>query len=269
VSEIWTVEERAPAPILRFLPASITIAAAGLLLIACGSSSSENRISPIHADIQIDNPGTFPDPSIFLQRVSASGDLVVVDLMLRSSSAVTFDAIDVDLKFDPGIVHLGGDIFDQAFNKTPFCAPDATDPLHALTCACNASVTNLCSGTILTACSDDSECTPDTCILTCTTAPTTNPLCLTNAAAADSTGELILSIDANTGSGCGAFTKAAGSPDLRLFRLGLTAASTGSSQIELVPFSLPQNPGGCAILHNVTNVGIACASGNALFTAGR
>ncbi len=271
MSRIWTGSEG------RRAVAAVLAAGALLLLPSCGKSKNENKILPVSADIRIDNPATFPAPSVFLQKVSASGDLVIVDVMLRTSSAVTFDAFDLDLTFDPGIVQLGGNVLDPLFATTPFCGHDATNPVTT-DCFCNASVTNVCNITKTQACKVDADCpiipasmplTNETCVIACTQSPTTNPICQNNGGQANSSGEFILGVAAATGpgSGCPAITAPAGT-DTRLFRLGFVAASTGSSPIHFVPFS-STNTGGCAILSGGANLGIPCVDGNATFTASR
>src|SRR5207245_1869249 len=96
-------------------------------------------------------------PSVYFKKVSATGDLVVVDVMLHATmSPIAFDAFDLDLTFDPAIVQLGGTTSDPSFNQTPFCGHDRVtlEP----TCACNTVTTDVCTLSSTTPCSLDADC---------------------------------------------------------------------------------------------------------------
>src|SRR2546426_1060531 len=72
---------------------------AALVSPACsGSNKTENRIRPIEAKLNIVAfPGT-PDPAVFLEPVSTTGDLVTVDVKLHNTTGtpIDFDAFTLE-----------------------------------------------------------------------------------------------------------------------------------------------------------------------------
>lgn len=109
MSRTWTRRSAAPTPPGpgRLLPAAIALPLA-ILLPACGSNDRpKNRIRPIQASLAIDPfPGS-PDPAVYLEKVSTTGDLVTVNVKLRATSAITFDAFNLEFQFDPSRVQVG------------------------------------------------------------------------------------------------------------------------------------------------------------------
>ena len=93
----------------RHLASAVLVAAA---LGACsGGTKNENRIKPVTADLALTPYANSPDPAIFLQKVSTIGDLVTVDVMLHSSTTLTFDSLSLEFHFDPTLVQIA-DVFD-------------------------------------------------------------------------------------------------------------------------------------------------------------
>src|SRR6266540_6679418 len=95
---------------LAVVPLSLLI----FFLSAChGRDNNENRISPIRANLDIQNPymGS-PDPAVYMDKVSTTGDLVTVDVRLRAGSApVSFDTLTLEFTYDFKVVQIG-DVFD-------------------------------------------------------------------------------------------------------------------------------------------------------------
>jgi hypothetical protein len=89
----------------------LTVVFAGLLLAiaACSKSgNTEDKILPVHANISVD--AVTATPAIFFQTSASNtgqNDVVAVDIMLRPSGSVSFSAIDMEVKFDPGLVQIG------------------------------------------------------------------------------------------------------------------------------------------------------------------
>jgi hypothetical protein len=124
--------------------APLAAALAALLLapaLGCGGDdSSPNVIIPITATATLD-PDPPGDPVIYLQKVSEVGDLVTVNVRLRTSTQVTFDAFNLDVRFDPGIVTVAGigyvgtilcgcdeSVINCAYTGEAICQPSATTP---------------------------------------------------------------------------------------------------------------------------------------------
>ena len=90
---------------------SIIFIAAGAFLAfsACDKGgTNEVRILPVHADVSVPAPNSAS--SVFLQKsamdVTATDDVVVVDVMLRSTNSQSYDALAFDVIFDPGLVQI-------------------------------------------------------------------------------------------------------------------------------------------------------------------
>src|SRR5437867_9227298 len=122
----------------------IIVAGALLAFSACDRGGSNHvDILPVHADVTVDLPTAMPDQQIFLQKsaldTSIADDLVVVDVMLRSSTPVTFYDIDMELLFDPGLVEVSR----LEWSMTPL--GDCTDTVAACPLYCTTNVSS--SGT--------------------------------------------------------------------------------------------------------------------------
>ncbi len=140
-----------------------------LLLPACsGSNKTENRIKPIQANLTIAAfPGT-PDPAVFLEGASTTGDLVTVDVKLHTTSLLTFDSLTLEFHFDPTLVQAG-----IQFAPNPSVLGDCNTGLFcAPLCLNNATDANI-TGTLLIGISrnPDPSCPPasigaDTTLLT-------------------------------------------------------------------------------------------------------
>jgi hypothetical protein len=92
---------------------AIVFIAAGLLLpvAACEHGGNEEiKIVPVHADVAVPPPSGATD--VFLQKsamdVTATDDVVVLDVMLRSSASQSYDSLALEvIMSDPGLVQIG------------------------------------------------------------------------------------------------------------------------------------------------------------------
>lgn len=95
---------RKTASIAMFVAAAVLVAVCG-----CSSNEPENVITPNAARLEINDVAT--DPAVFLRKnptdTSNADDVVVVDVMLRSTAAIDFSTINIELLFDPGVVQIG------------------------------------------------------------------------------------------------------------------------------------------------------------------
>ncbi len=123
-----------------------TVCAVLATCLTCSKDKKEvSDILPIHATLSL--TAVAGDPVVFFQRnpsdVSSDDDVVIVDVMLRSSALQSFEAFDLEIRFDPGLVQIG-QVNDTA---TPFgncdsgsvCAPICLN--NAGTPSPNANVT--------------------------------------------------------------------------------------------------------------------------------
>jgi hypothetical protein len=213
------------------------VALALVSLSACTrSESNQNQIAPLQATIAI-NP-VLDDPAvIFVKNSASTSSLVLLDVVLRSSAAVDFDGFTLEIHYNPGIVALGGDPADPGITQTPFG--------H-----CNE---------------------PDT--TNCSSGPAFDPICTSSADLAQSTGELVIGVFANTGEGCPSVSFGGG--QIKLMTIGFMPAGTGTSRIELVYNPAPSEHGDCEILSSLlgspqeVSPPIPCVDGNATFTVTR
>jgi len=135
-----------PASGRRFSPLIATAALLfAILLPSChDSNTNENRIKPILATLHmVTSPGT-PDPAVYLEEVSTTGDLVIVDVKLRNGtgSPIDFDAFTLEFTYDFNLIQVGdaftvnpsvlGDCHAQTVCD-PICNTNATDANHGLT----------------------------------------------------------------------------------------------------------------------------------------
>ncbi len=227
LSRIWTESAG------RFAAAGVM-----LLLAACGGTRSNNiSIKPISADVTFTHAPS-GDHVVYLDKGTAIGDVVTLNLMLRSSTPITMDAFAFDVFFDPGIVNVSGP-------QSPVPLPTPTPFSDTFLGTCNATVT----------------CPP-------AAAPVQNPICLLNSADANFTGDLALGVAVNAPSmtGCPAQTTTPGM-DTRLVTLVFDAATTGSSRIQLPPIST--SAARCAILLNGAAIAISCDDRGAVLTGSR
>ncbi|MGH9749188.1 MAG: hypothetical protein ACRD6R_04610, partial [Candidatus Polarisedimenticolia bacterium] len=221
----------------------LTAAAACVLALAgCGSDDDvPNVILPLIATATV-TPDPGGDPQIYMQKLSETGDLVVVDIRLRTSAMpIQFVAFNLETTFDPSVVtigdlsHAGGIFCDCAFNDPScasavdaICVQSGTTPTGSLVLGASA-----CTG-LGTLCT--STCTGTPCGAECTEATCSRPIF-------DTTGQ----------------------SDVRLLTLGFRAvAETTGTTIEF-----PANPsiadGSCEILVDAgsgfTDLGIPCDLG--------
>ncbi len=203
-----------------------------LCLPACSQNEgNRNEIRPLKATIAIEP--VFANPAVFfVENFASTSSLILLDVMLRSSNSVDFDAFTLEIHYLPGIVGLGGDPVSSGITETPFGR-------------CNEPDTINCS------------------------APAADPLCTSTADSAGSTGELIIGVAANTGQGCPPMTFGGG--EIKLMTIGFVPAGTGQSTIRLVGNTSTSGDGQCEILKAADEVSppIPCLDGNATFTATR
>jgi hypothetical protein len=90
-------------------PIIFIVAGALLAFSACDRGQKpEDKILPVHADVSVPAPASAS--SVFLQKsaldTTATDDVVVVDVMLRSTGSQTYDDLALDVIFDPGLVQI-------------------------------------------------------------------------------------------------------------------------------------------------------------------
>jgi hypothetical protein len=237
--------------------AAAALALAFLLPSCHNSNTSENHIKPILADLQILNPymGS-PDPAVYLDKGSTSGDLVAVHIKLRAGAApLTFDAFTLELTYDPKVMQIGDvfevnpDVLGSCHGQTscdPLCLDNAADANQGLKvdqngkahfvmgvsarAGCPAAKTGRCKAVAITnrSCLVDTECLAgETCALVA---------------------------------------------DTTLLTLAFIAATTiepPGSRIELFTNPDSSKHGDCEILNGVVDLPIPCEDGNAFMTASR
>jgi hypothetical protein len=260
MSRTWTRRRAISAPPAsgpRFSRASAAAAIAlSFLAVSChGSNTSENHIRPIRADLQIQNPYTgSPDPAVYMDKGSTSGDLVTVHIKLRAGAApITFDAFTLELTYDSKVIQIGDvfevnpDVLGSCHGQTPcdpLCLDNAAEANQGHTVdqngkahfvmgvsaryGCPAAKTGRCKGMAITnrPCLVDAEClTGETCSLVA---------------------------------------------DTTLLTLAFIAASAiqpPGSRIELFTNPDSSKHGDCEILNGVVDLPIPCEDGNAFMTA--
>jgi hypothetical protein len=268
MSRTWTGGRAAlprHRPFSSRVPLLVTIACAALLLPACrGDEGKRNQILPIRASIDLPDPEP-PGPAVFLRQsifdTDPDDDLVVLDVVLRTPADLEFDAFNLEIHFDPGIVNVGGDPDDPPFSATPFgtcnqcvrtCMPPCPTP------PCPRPPCQLC----------DAACDPPNTVDQLSV--TSNPLCLVNSVDANATGTLIIGVSiSQQNTDCALSLTVPANSDLKLLTLGLVAASTGTSAIELITDPNPTQHGDCEILRLLGDLGIPCDDRNATLTGVR
>jgi hypothetical protein len=169
-----------------------------LPLTGCEDEEDESAILPIQAAVSVD-PVT-DDPALFLAEsaldTDADDDVVFLDVMVRTGTAREFDAVNLQVRFDPGVLQFSGmtqtaDADGMEYNPLGLCGSGPGDP------------------------------TPPP-------APTTGPLCQFNATSQP--GNLFIGVAALPGL-CDSYSRAG---TVRLLTLSFVAASVGTSTIELV-----------------------------------
>lgn len=263
LSRFWTITAR------RLL---LPVCASGLLA-ACASKSSSHSIRPVTADIQI---GSVTDnPVIFMQKASATGDMVVVNIVLRTPTPVPFDAINLEILFDAGLVQIAGPLDSHQFcGLDPNSSPYPENPLWPLLCTCapprgnpqcvSTTSASVCfspiAGSSGVSCPTVSSASPTACVLD----PQQTPICVSNVGQANAgLGDFVAGIAANTGACCPGTTAPVG--ETTIATVGLIAATVGTSRIQFVS----GGSGGCGILSNGVPLGIPCNDGNATLVATR
>jgi hypothetical protein len=104
--------------------------------LACSKDKNEaSDILPIHAVLSITAPAA--DPVVFFKQspvdTTSNDDVVFVDVMLHSSAMQSFDAFDLEIRFNPGLVQVGR----VNGTATPLGNCDSSDPCHPI-CQNNA-----------------------------------------------------------------------------------------------------------------------------------
>lgn len=257
VSRIWTESRRLRrAAGARGVVRIVAAAGALLLLLAsCGKNGNDtiNNIKPIIGTISI---APIPDdPAVYFQIGPPDKDSVLLDVMFRSTlNAVSMEGYTLEIHYDQGVVQLGGELADGMMTGTPLgdCGND-----------CMAS----CGGNYCKTCTfcEDNNISKD--------AFGPALVCLANLDA-NRTGTLLIGVSTTPIlSTIGCPTSLPVTTPVRLARLHLFAATTGTSLITLVRYPNNSPTGGCAILGpgpaGPVDQGIPCFDGGATFTAAR
>jgi hypothetical protein len=225
-----------------------------LLLPACGGKDrNENRIKPIQATLTIDPFAGTPDPAVYFEKVSTTGDLVTVNVKLHNGtgSTINFDTMNLEVAYDFKVIQIG-DVFDVNSSLLGDCNGGTT---CAPLCLNNASLSN-----------QGDPATLD----------------------ANGKAHFLLSVAAKVNSGCPSATV---NSDTTLLTLGFIAVSSITAQCSTTTRSCNTNldcpsgetclpgsrielisgsgTGDCEILDNLVDLGIPCVDGNATMTAAR
>ena len=88
----------------------LTLSLLALVALAgCNDDDNEDAIHPVHASFEVDPVSA--DPAVFFVKsptdVNATDDIVVVDVMLRSTGGTTFSAFTMEIHFDPTVLQIG------------------------------------------------------------------------------------------------------------------------------------------------------------------
>lgn len=269
----------------------VSVVAALVLAILSPSchhkSENANRIKPILADLQIQNPymGS-PDPAVYLDKGQVLGDLVTVNIKLRAGQApIAFDAFSLEFTYDFRLVQIG-DVFDvnpdvlgscnAGLVCDPLCLTNAAQANQGFTVdaagrahfvmgvsarsGCPIAKTGRCKDINMTTCTMDSDCPlGETCDTGAGLCKATNKAC---------------ALDSECVSGESCVPVA----DTTLVTLAFIAATTiespPGSRIELFTNPDTSKHGDCEILRNVAEVlvggrPIPCVDGNAFMTTSR
>jgi hypothetical protein len=238
-----------------------------------GDDRNPLQVLPIRATICFgDCAAPEPEPSgpaVFFRQSAADtdpdDDLIILDVMLRTAASLEFDAFTLEVRFDPGIVNVGGDPMASLFTSTPFgtcnqclriCAQPCPTPPCPSTC-------QLC----------DEACDLPNTIEEVNQSPT----CLVNGADANATGTLVIGVTINQDIGiqnppltdCAPSLTVPAGTDRKLMTLGFVASSTGTSTIELIRNANPLPDGDCEILMELVDRGVPCDDRSAFITATR
>lgn len=117
-----------------------TVLAASFLPGCGGKDKVENRIKPIVASLTMTAFSGAPDPAVFLEEVSRTGDLVVVDVKLHNTTGapIDFDAFTLEFTYDFRLIQVG-DLFQ--INPALLGDCNAGTPCDPL-CSSNAAGAN-------------------------------------------------------------------------------------------------------------------------------
>ncbi len=278
-----------------------------VLLPSCRrSDKNENRISPILVNLDIQNPYTgSPDPAVYVQRVSTTGDLVTIDVKLRAGAApISFDTFTLEFTYDFKVVQIG-DVFDvnpdvlgscsAGLVCDPLCLNNAAQSNQGLTVdasgkahfimgvsaksGCPPAKTGRCKAINMTTCTTDPDCPHDTCDMGAMQCKVTKKSCTQDtdcslAESCDNGSGLCRSTDTHCtdDAECIVGESCVLVPDTTLVTLAFIAATTidpPGSRIELYTNPDPSQRGDCEILNSLVDLGIPCVDGNATMTATR
>jgi hypothetical protein len=202
----------------RVLRALAAAAACVLSLAGCGNDDeAPNVIRPLIATGTVTS-GSAGDPLIYLEEVSETGDLVVVNVRLRNSSATQFQSFNLEVIFDATVVTIGAIGYE-----------------NTLLCACNSSDSSCLSAV-------EPACVPS---ITMTMVPPDPP-------AYAGRSRFLLGVSALTGSGSPLFDTGT-STDVILVTLGFQAAAETTGTEILFPVDTTQPDGSCEILDDAGN----------------
>ena len=108
-------------------------------LSGCNDEDSNDAIHPVRATLV--TPSVNGDPLIFFQSspsdTNPNDDTVTVDIMLRADAGLTFDYINMEVLFDPTIIHVG----QVDLTSTPLGDCTQTGPTFPI-CLSNANAAN-------------------------------------------------------------------------------------------------------------------------------
>ena len=229
-----------------------------LISPSCGHKSQNvNRIKPILANLQIQNPYTgSPDPAVYVDKGQTRGDLVTVDVKLRAGQApIAFDAFTLEFTYDFTLVQIG-DVFDVNPDVLGSCnAGLVCDPL----CLTNAAQAN--RGFTVDANGKAHFVMGVSARSGCPTAKTGRCKAMTISNRA-----CTIDSECLAGESC---TVVADTTLVTLAFIAATTIDSPGSRIELFTNSDASKHGDCEILNGLVDVGIPCEDGNAFMTASR
>ncbi len=259
MSPSWTRRRPLTPPDSGAPVARLAVALAALLLVAasapaCGRSKNENRIKPIVATLTIQNPYQgAPDPAVYLfkdPKDSRFPDLETVEVRLRATSPVSFDAFTLEFTYNFLVIQVG-DVFDVnpavlgdcngGSSCQPLCQTNAAAANSGLTVD-NQGMAHFLMGVAAT-----SACPP----------------AKTGRCSQTKTTPCVLDTDCPTGETCIAV------PDTTLVTLAFIAATVIDPSGTPIKLISGARHGDCEILNALADQGIPCVGGDATMTTSR
>ncbi|MFQ5878048.1 MAG: hypothetical protein ACE5JH_10240 [Acidobacteriota bacterium] len=203
-----------------------------VLASACSGEDDGFSVGPLTIAATA-SPAT-ADPGVFLQVGSVSGGTALIDVTLQMSAPQSFDAFNLRVAFDPGLVQVAV-VFPEAASTG-----DPVDPFGE----CGSDTTYCAKHACVDVMPADGSCDQP---------GTSGPFCLSNGSGdAAATGDLLVGVAADPTGLCDSYDQGG---TVKLLTLAVTASTVGTSRLTLV------SSGGvadCGLLSNTADLGVPC-----------